>query len=78
VPTREVHRIVFNVRSDLADMEGIIDRRKSTVHCQVKCVVVLLLVDVLDAERSDPCRFKFPRCVQEVDVLYGKKNLLAG
>jgi len=33
---------------------------------------------VLDGERSDPCRFEFPRCVQEVDVLCREKNLLAG
>jgi len=33
---------------------------------------------MLDAERFDLCRFDFPRRVQEVDVLRGEKNLLAG
>jgi len=35
----------------------------------VERIVVPLPVDVLDAERSDPSRFEFPRCVQEVEVL---------
>jgi len=48
------------------------DKRKSTVRLQVECVVVPLPVDLLDAERSDPSRFEFPRCVQEVNVLRGE------
>jgi len=70
VTTWEVCRIVFNIRFHLADGEGIVDKRKSTVCWQVKCRVVLLLIDVLDAARSDPSGVEFPRCVQEVDVLY--------
>jgi len=54
---------------DVADVEGVVDKRKSIVRCQVECVVVPLPVALLDAERSDPSRFEFPRCVQEVDVL---------
>jgi len=42
------------------------------VRLQIACVVVPLPVDVLDAERSDPSRFEFPRCVQEFDVLRGE------
>jgi len=44
-------------------------KRKSTVPLQVECIVVPFPVDVLDAERSNPSRFEFPRCVQKVDVL---------
>jgi len=32
VTTSEVGLIVFNVRFDLADVEGIVNKRKSTVH----------------------------------------------
>jgi len=49
-----------------------VDKRKSTVRLLVECVVVTLPVDVLDAERSDPSRFEFTRCVQEVEVLRGE------
>jgi len=74
----EVHRIVFYVRLDLADVEGIVDKWKSTVRRQIKGIVVPLLVDMLDAERSDPSRFEFLRSVQHLDILRGEKNLLAG
>jgi len=40
--------------------------------------VVPLLVDLLDAEWSDPSRFEFPKCVQKVDVLCREKNPLTG
>jgi len=76
--TWEVGWIVFNVRFDLVEVEGVVDKRKSTVWCQVEWIVVPLPVDVLDVERSDPSRFEFPRCVQDVDVLRGEQNLLAG
>jgi len=46
-----------------------VDKGKSPVCLQVECIIVPLPVDVLDAELSDPSRFEFPRCVQEVDVL---------
>jgi len=63
VTTWEVRPIVFDVRFALADVEGIVDKRQSTVRRQVWYIVVPLLVNVLDAERSDPSRFEFPRCV---------------
>ena len=40
--------------------------------------MVPLHIDVLDPERSESSRFEFPRRVQEVDILCGEKNLLAG
>jgi len=78
VTSWEVGWIVFNARFDLADVEGIADKRKSTVCEEVECIVVPLLLDMSDAERSDLSRFEFLRCVQEVDVLRWGKNLLAG
>jgi len=70
--------MVFDVRFDFDEVEGIVDQRKLTVHCHVECIVVPLLLDVLNSEISDPSRLEFPRCVQKVDVLREKKNLLAG
>jgi len=78
VTASEVGWIVFNAGFDLADVEGIVDQRKLTVRWQVEYIVVPLLGDVLDVERSDLFRFEFPRCVQEVYVPSGEKNLLAG
>jgi len=36
--TWEVCRILFDVRFDLADVEGIVDKRKSPISLQVKCI----------------------------------------
>jgi len=78
VTTWEVVHIIFDARFDLADVEGIVDVRETTVCGQVEYVVIPLLADVLDAERSDLSRYEPSRCVPEVDVLHREKNLLAG
>jgi len=54
--TWEVGQIIFDIKFDLAHVEAIVDKRKSTVSGQVKCIVIPLLIDVLNMEGSDPSR----------------------
>jgi len=50
--TWEVGRIVFEVRFDVADVEGIVDKRESTIHWQVAYIVVPLRIEVLDVHSA--------------------------
>jgi len=78
VTTWELRGIILDARFDLADVEGIMDMKKSIVHLQLECVVVPLLVDLFDPKRSNKSRLEFLICIQEVDVLRREKNLLPG
>jgi len=59
----EIGRIVMDVTFDLADLEGIVDQKKSAVCCQIEDIVFPLLVDVLNMEWSDLSGLDFPICV---------------